>query len=81
MWSETRPAAAEDLVVDILDTDAGETANQVEAIEQLLKIEKRNFPGMLLLSENAFNRLGRVAVAASGVMKNDRQLAQESPAA
>ena len=46
--SKARPAAAQDLVVDILDSYTRRAANQVERIEQFLDIEELDLPGMIL---------------------------------
>src|SRR5579862_2615 len=76
---EPRPAAAQNLVVGVLNSYAGKTQKEVEGIEQFLNIEERDVPGMLLLRKRALYRLGCVAVSASSVVKNDGQLSQESP--
>jgi len=76
---EARPAAAEDVVVDLLDANAGEAAHEVEGVEELLEVEELDLPGIGLRGEGAADGIGGVAMAAASVMKDDRQLAQGAP--
>lgn len=48
---KSRPATAQNLVVGVLDSDAGEAAQQIEGIEQFLYVEKSDIPRAILLSE------------------------------
>jgi len=56
-----RPAVAEEDVVLLLDADAGELAENVQLIGEILKLNQFNLPGALLLRGNGALTLGATA--------------------
>jgi hypothetical protein len=62
---------AQDQVVGVLNAQPGGAAKEIEGIKQLLEIEKGDVPGIILRRESAAQRSGGIAVAASGMVKND----------
>ena len=79
MRREAGPAFAEDQVVSVLNAQARGAANQVERVEQLLNVEKSNFPRRFLPGESVFESLSGTLMSSAGVVENDGQFAQESP--
>ena len=71
------PAVLEERVVLLLDADAGEAAEDVELVGELLELNEVDLPGALLLGDHGLEGDGGVAVAATGVMKKDMNFFHE----
>src|SRR5712692_621046 len=76
---ETRPAFAQDQVVSVLNAQARGATNQIEWIEQLLNVEKADFPRLFLGGENRFESFRCTLMSSARVVENDGQFAQWSP--
>jgi hypothetical protein len=61
----------EERVVLLLDADAGEAAEDVELVGELLELDELDLPRAMLLGDYGLEGYGGVAVAATGVMKKD----------
>ena len=51
----------------------------VKRSQQFLDVQKTDFPWPVLYGESSLQSLGRTAVSATGMVKNDGQFAQASP--
>ena len=61
------PAFGEHQIVDVLQVDASDFPEDVEWMQQLLKIDERDFPGAILPFDDGFERRGGGAMASAGV--------------
>ena len=61
------PAFGEHQVVDVLQIDSGDFPKDVERMQQLLKVDERDFPGAVLPFDDGFERGGRGAMASARV--------------
>src|SRR5256885_1455809 len=69
--SEARPPPPQDLVVDVLNTESGSPANQVQRIKQLLDIEETDLPGIFLPGERFLESVSGALMPPARVMIND----------
>src|SRR5579864_850305 len=76
---EARPTLAQNQVVTILNAKAGDFLEEIELIEQLLKIEELDLPRPLLRFQHAFKRFGGAAMTATRVEEDDCEFAVHKP--
>ena len=65
------PAVSQHQVIGVLDANAGVFPQDVNLVEQFLKVRKLNFPRALLRPDGHFQRRGGRPVAAPGVKKSE----------
>ena len=65
-----RPAGAQHLVVEVLDADVGVFLEDIELVEEFLKVGEPDFPGLPPRLDSHFERRGGRAMAPSGVEEN-----------
>jgi hypothetical protein len=69
--SAQRPAIAQEDVVLLLDADAGELAEDVQLVGEVLKLNEFNLPRALLLRGNGLQGNGGIAMATPTIVKED----------
>lgn len=72
------PAVLKEDVVLLLNANAGEFAEDVEAIGEVLELDEMNVPGTALLGGDGLQSDSGVAVPPSGVMENDKNFLHET---
>src|SRR6185436_13091319 len=72
-----RPAFRQHQVVNILQANAGNFAEDVERIEHFLKIDQPDFPRSGLLVDDRFQRGGGGSMASSGIEVDEINLLHE----
>jgi len=65
------PAILQQHVVLLLNANAGQLAQDVKLIGEILELDELDLPGALLLGGNGLQRNGGVAVAAAAVMEDN----------
>jgi len=66
-----RPAVAQEDVVLLLDADAGELAENVQLIGEILELNQFDLPRALLLRGNGLQGDSSIAMATPAIMKED----------
>ena len=76
-----RPTLLQHEVVDVFEPQAGDLAEDVERIEQLLQIHHADLAGALLPLHHLVQGVGRRAMAAAGVEKDEVEFLHQSDCA
>src|SRR5580700_8527466 len=76
---ESRPTLSENQVVGIFNVQAGGTMQYIERTQQFLNVQQAHVPGEILRRECGLQSIRGTAMPSTGVVKNNRQFAQEAP--
>src|SRR5215470_1544048 len=74
LWCAERPALGEQEVIDILKPDSGPLTENIDFVEDFLKVDEADGPGIAALLDHGFEGRCRGAMAAPGVKKQKIQV-------